>query len=126
VSHDLLQLEVLPLYAQVTVQDRGTTDIPDWETGEERAVATSHAVLIATRPDTDGKVLIRVVHEPLEGREIVFDGMLDLTSGDIEVGNLIAGVVEHVSTGVPGSRRVQISVDPPGAPAVVTVAIEGV
>lgn len=124
-SELLLELEVLPLYAQVGVQDAGTTDLPDWQTGNERAVATGHAILVATRPDTEGKVVIRVIRGPAGSEAIVFDGTLDVTSGLIEVGNSIAGTVERVALGDPGVRRVQITVDTVEAPAVITVAIEG-
>lgn len=124
-SEPFLELEVLPLYAQVGVQDVDTTDLPDWQTGNEQAVATAHAILVATRPDTEGKVVIRVIRGPVESEAIVFDGTLDLTSGVIEVGNSIAGTVERVALGDPGVRRVQIAVDPVEAPALITVAIEG-
>jgi len=124
-SEQLLELEVLPLYAQVGVQDADTTDLPDWQTGNEQAVATAHAILVATRPDTEGTVVIRVIRGPAELEAIVFDGTLDVTSGLIEVGNSLAGTVERVAVGEPGGRRVQIAVDPVEAPAVITVAIEG-
>jgi hypothetical protein len=124
-SEQLLELEVLPLYAQVGVQDADTTDLPDWQTGNERAVATTHAILVATRPDTEGKVVIRVIPGSADAGTIVFDGALDVTSGLIEVGNAIAGTVERVVLRNPGVHRVQIAVDAIEAPAVITVAIEG-
>jgi hypothetical protein len=55
----LAEREVRPLYGQVVAQDAGTADIPDWESGDEQAVASEHAVLVATRPDHTGNVHIQ-------------------------------------------------------------------
>jgi hypothetical protein len=54
----LLEVEVLPLYGQVVVQDAGTSDIPDWSSGEEAAIATTHAILVAAPSDTEGRIAV--------------------------------------------------------------------
>ena len=124
-SSVLLETSVLPLYGQITVQDVGATDLPEWRTGEERAVATSRAILVATRPDTDGDVTIRVVHGPApDGGDTVFDGELTLTGTRLEVGNAIAGSLRSVDVGGPGPIRVRIFVEPADLPAVVSVVVD--
>lgn len=48
----LAEARVLPLHAQVSAHDRGTTDLPEWVTGSEATVHSERAVVVATRPDT--------------------------------------------------------------------------
>lgn len=104
----------------------GATDLPDWGTGQERALATSRGVLVATRPDADGDVTIRVVRGSAVGRgDPVFDGELTLTGTRLEVGNALAGSLRSVDVGLSGQIRVRISVEPAELPAVVSqVAID--
>jgi len=119
----LATMTALPLYGQVVIQDVGTSDLPEWETGEERAVATEHAIVVATRSDADGDVTITV----LEGEdgdslgELVFDGDLSLTSSMLEVGNPVAATVARVELGRVGYLRMRIYVEP--AELAVQVAI---
>jgi hypothetical protein len=127
VNRVLAEVTALPLYGQVGIQDVGTSDLPDWETGEERAVATEHAILVATRSDADGDVTIRV----LEGQddegdlgELVFDGDLSLTSPLLEVGNAVAATVTQVELGRVGYLRMRVFVEPAELAAQVTVLIE--
>lgn len=121
----LRELEVLPLYGQVTVQDVDTTDIPDWQTGEERAVSTAHAVLVATRPDTDGKVTIRVVRGRIEADgALTFSGSLSLNRAQVQVGNAIAGTLERVDIRRTGIVHIEIAAEPERLPSTVTIAID--
>jgi hypothetical protein len=70
-------------YAQIAVLDSGTTDLPDWDTGDERAVATSQALYISTRSDTSGPVNVQVISgngEVQPGAEQIFQGTLTALS----------------------------------------------
>ena len=44
------------LYGQIAIEDLGSEDVPDWNTGEERAVASAQTILVATRSDAEGSV----------------------------------------------------------------------
>jgi len=121
----LLEMSVLPLGGQVAVQDVGTTDLPQWGTGEERAVATSRAILVATRPDIDGDVTIRIVRGlAVERGDPVFDGELTLTGTTLEVGNAVAGSLRSADVGRSGPIRVRIFAEPAELPADITVVVD--
>lgn len=122
----LAEVNVPPLYGQVVVQDPGTADLPEWETGEERAIGSEHAVYVATRADTDGGVTIRVVEGLDTGGlgDCVFDGDLSMTSPRLEVGNPIAAVLESVVIGGAGYVHLRVFVRPLELPAEVGVLIE--
>ena len=51
---------VSPLRGQVSVHAPGTLDLPEWSTGEEAALSSEHAAVIATQMDTDGDVVVTV------------------------------------------------------------------
>lgn len=117
--------EVRPLYGQVVAQDAGTADIPDWESGDEQAVASEHAVLVATRPDHEGNVHIQVLRGeggPDLGSQ-VFDGELSVVSGRIVVGSVLAGQTLEVETGRPGYVAVKVFVQPAELPERVAVVL---
>ena len=122
----LAELNVSPLYGQVVVQDPGTADLPEWETGEERAIASEHAVYVATRADTDGDVTIQVLEGSDTGGlgDCVFDGDLSTTSPRLEVGNPIAGVLQSVKINGAGYIRLRVFVRPRESPAEVGILIE--
>jgi hypothetical protein len=124
----LFEVSVLPLHAQVAIQDVSADDLPEWTTGEERVVSSARAVLVATRPDTQGDVLLRVLR--LTGREslevpgeCVYEGSLLLSGSQIEVGNALAGSLFKVDVGCTGSVPLRIFVHPPSMPACVTVVV---
>jgi hypothetical protein len=54
------RFQVLPLYHQVEVRDAGDVDYPQWETGEERVLASVQCIVLATRSDLEGDVAIEV------------------------------------------------------------------
>ncbi len=121
----LAERDVRPLYGQVVAQDAETADIPDWESGDERAVASEHAVLIATRPDHEGDVHIQVLRGesgPDLGSQ-VFDGELSVVSGRIVVGSVLAGQTLEVETGGPGYVPVKVFVQPSELPERVAVVL---
>lgn len=115
----------LPLYSQITIEDPGTLDLPEWETGEERVVATPHAIAVATRSDLDGDVAI-VVLRGSDSRNLgtlVFAGELALTSSAVEVGNSLAAALSRIAVGRSGVMKVRVFVDPPDAPSTVRVLL---
>jgi hypothetical protein len=117
--------EVRPLYGQVVAQDGETADIPDWETGDERAVASGHAVLVATRPDDAGNVHVQVLRGesgPDLG-SLVFDGELSVVSGRMVVGSVLAGQVLEVQIDSSGYIPVKIFVEPADLPERVAVVL---
>lgn len=117
--------DVRPLYGQVTVQDADTPDIPDWETGDEQAVAGEHAVLVATRPDDAGNVHVQVLRGE-EGNDLgskVFDGELSVVSGRILVGSVLAGQVLDIAIDGAGYVPIKIFVMPADLPERVTVVL---
>jgi hypothetical protein len=119
--------DVLPLYAQIAVLDAGTADIPEWESGEEKAVASEHAVLVATRPDHLGNVHVQVFRGeggPDLGLQ-VFDGELSVVSGRIAVGSVVADQLLEVETGDPGYVAVKVFVQPAEQPERVAVVLSG-
>ena len=114
---------VSPLYGQIALIDSGTVDLPDWETGAEAAVASEHAVLIATRPDTDGDVEIEVytAGESVDG-ESVFDGELAVASGTLEVGSIVGSDTHAIASRV-GFVSIRILVEPAEMPNLVRVVV---
>lgn len=121
----LAERDVLPLYGQVIAQDVGTVDIPDWETGEEHAVASEHAVLVATRPDDVGKVRVQVLRGDAHDLGFrVFNGELSVVSGRLAVGSVLASQLVEVDVGRQGYVPVQIFVHPADLPERVTVVLE--
>lgn len=121
----LTRISVMPLYAQVVVQSEGATDLPVPETGDEPAVASSEAVIVATREDLDGEVSIEV-RRPGTGDRIgvrVYQGVLSLTTPALEVGSNVSGQLATVDVGRTGPVPVSIYVDPPELPSRVTVVV---
>jgi hypothetical protein len=119
------ELTVTPLYGQVSVQVLGSTNFPEWDTGEEKAVSTREAVLIATRPDTEGDVVIRILEgsEDEEG-EMVFDGSLALAGADsLEFGNVISAQLDSVDVAQVSELKLRIYVVPADSPSDVKVLL---
>jgi len=99
---------VLPLYAQVVVMDSGTTSLPEWVSGEEAVLSNESSLIIATRPDEDGDVEMRICEPgPSHTGALIFDGVMDFPSGTIQLGNIPAAYIE-----------------PPESPASVVVELE--
>ncbi len=60
---------VIPLHGQVVITDSEARDYPQWQTGQEKAVALPNSVAVATRADREGDVTIEVWGDKLEGEE---------------------------------------------------------
>jgi hypothetical protein len=114
------RFDVLPLQAQIDIRDPAGAEYPQWETGEERAVATDQCVAVATRSDADGRVTVEVrlggPQEPMPDRAIAFDGEVLVTGEALVVGNLLAGE-EHALPLARGWHRLIVTTHPTDGPA---------
>lgn len=121
----LSELATAPLYGQVSLHDVGTTDLPDWVTGEEQVVTSEHAVVVATRSDVDGDVTIRVFEgdEDIDGT-LVYDGEVSVTTPALEVGSIVAAKLQKTKLSRIGFVRLRVFVDLAEAPSVVSVVLE--
>jgi hypothetical protein len=125
VSEVLSRLSVAPLYGQVVVESYGASDLPVPETGYEQVVATTESLLIATRGDQDGDVLIEIRRGSYDGDfgRQVFDGELSFTSPRLAFGSSLGGQLGSAEIGRTGWIRIRVYVDPPEAPSRVTVVL---
>ncbi|MDQ1204856.1 hypothetical protein [Microbacterium sp. SORGH_AS_0862] len=55
------EISVTPLNAQVVLFASEGAEFPEWVTGDEPAVATDSAIVVATREDLAGDVIVRVL-----------------------------------------------------------------
>jgi hypothetical protein len=91
----LLEVSVMPAYAQVELSAADAATYPDWPTGKEAAVADASTVAVATRPDSDGPV--RVIVGPdlssttTEAWSEVWQGTLTSHAGRYRVGSGLGG-----------------------------------
>jgi hypothetical protein len=124
-SEVLSSLSVIPLYGQVVVESEGASDLPVPETGQERVVATTESLLIATRGDQDGDVLIEVRRgaDEADFGEQVFDGELSFTSPRVVFGSSLAGELGSAELDRTGWVPIKIYVQPPEAPSRVVVML---
>ena len=116
---------VPPLYAQVVVMDSGTTSLPEWVSGEEAVLSNESSLIIATRPDEDGDVEMRIC-EPssLQTGALIFDGVMDFPSGTLQLGNIPAAYIEEIRLVKNRGVHVKVFVEPPESPASVVVELE--
>jgi hypothetical protein len=119
------RFQVLPLYHQVEVRDVGDVDYPQWETGEERVLASAQCIVLATRSDLEGDVAIEVrIDAGPEDRAagaLVFAGELLTTGQGMVVGNSLTGL--HPIRLPIGWHPVRVYADPPIDPARFTVLV---
>lgn len=84
---------VTPYYGHVGLGDQETTDLPEFQTGEEAVVATPGDILVATQDDRAGPVTAELWRQdeepPLDGLRQVFEGRL-VVRGPVAIGNVIA------------------------------------
>jgi hypothetical protein len=115
----------MPFYHQVIVESEHASDLPIPQTGEERAIASTQAIIVATRPEDDGDVMIEVHHGAVEecpGRQ-VYDGELSFSTPRLVVGSYLANQLLTVDVGRIGWIPVKIYVDPPDEPSRVLVVL---
>ena len=90
---------VVPQYGQVAIWDAETDQYPEWTTGNEKACATDHCVVVATRPDWGQTGAQGVAVEVWtgtqppkdEGFRRVFIGLLVVGGHGVRVGNHPSG-----------------------------------
>jgi hypothetical protein len=119
------QLRVTPLNAQVTIFSPGAPEFPEWETGDEPAVATTTAILIATRDDLAGEVTLRVRIDaaPVDGFAEVLTATLLLSDGVVAFGSFLSGEIERMPLPTAGAHLATVSVDVPGEASSVLVTL---
>jgi hypothetical protein len=119
------QLRVTPLNAQVAIFSPGAPEFPEWETGDEPAVATATAILIATRDDREGEVTVRVRTgaAPVDGFTEVLTATLLLADGVVAFGSFLSGQIERMPLPTAGTHLATVSVDVPGEASRVLVTL---
>ena len=122
---ELARLLVLPLYGQVSIQGSETRDLPEWVTGEESILSTDDAIVIATRPDVGGDVVMTVVEGADAGNgELIYDAELSVPSGVLEFGSIVAGSLGTISLANEGRLHFRVYVDTPGAAEFVEIVLD--
>lgn len=89
------------------------------ETGQERVVATTESLLVATQGDQDGDVLIEVRRGPDDDPfgELVFDGELSFMAPRLVFGSSLAGELGSAEIDRSGWVPLKVYVQPPAAPS---------
>jgi hypothetical protein len=122
----LYRFKVFPAYRQVEVRDVGHVDYPQWETREERVLASAQCIVLASRSDLEGDVEIEIRLDAdrtdTAPGELVFEGELLTTGQGIVVGSSLTGL--HPIRLPIGWHPVRIYADPPIDPARFTVLFD--
>lgn len=119
------EVSVTPLNAQIMLFAADGAEFPEWETGEEPAVATDSAIMVATREDLDGDVTVRVETDPTaspEG-EKVFERRLSLQTTTVRFGSFLANELAEVELPEAGEYDARVYVDEPLAASFVVVVL---
>jgi len=119
------QLHVTPLNAQVAIFSPRAPEIPEWETGDEAAVATTTAILVATRDDLVGEVAVRVRTgtAPVDDFSEILTTTLHLADGVVAFGSFLSGQVDRMPLPTAGTHLATVSVDVPGEASRVLVTL---
>ncbi|TFD80840.1 hypothetical protein [Cryobacterium psychrophilum] len=120
-----ITFEASPLYGQIEIGDRDTTDIPQWSSGEEPVISSGSMVCVATQPDTAGDVRVTIrsgEDNSVNGSE-VFSGEINLPSGILAVGNSIAAQSEELELSPARRLQLRVFVSPIAAPNQITVLL---
>jgi hypothetical protein len=112
----LMRREFAPDHAQLEFGDIDG-EYPQWEFGDEPFVASEEKIVVATRPDFEGDVLVEVWGKagqqvPQDAGTLIHDGFIRFTGDEAEVGTYLGGSLERVRVGQ-GRHRVRIFVDEP-------------
>jgi hypothetical protein len=122
----LARKRVTPAYGQVELGDPYSPDYPQWEHGNEPAVANDRVVAIATKPEHEGDVEMELWEGELEapkGLVEIFRGELDFSDDLAQIGTLAGDDVETVPIS-PGTHRVVAYVDEAGYAERIVFALE--
>jgi hypothetical protein len=116
ITEILLQRSFLPDHAQLEFGAVGSA-YPEWDFGDEPLVANRERVVVATRPDFEGAVVVEVhfgtAEEPPDhARESIFDGVIRVSSDGAEVGTYLGGDLERIALPA-GEHRLRVFVDEP-------------
>ncbi len=118
------EITVTPLNAQVVLFAAEGAEFPEWVTGDEPAVATDSAIMVATRADLAGDVTVRVLIDGVVAQgEKVFEHTLSLPTPSVRFGSFLSGELAEIPLPDAGAHTAQIYVDDPAAPAVVHVIL---
>lgn len=115
----LAKTDVLPLYAQVWLEDPETHEIPQWPRETEgEVIASATCIAVATRDDVKGNIHIEVWRGQVEVDDseigpVLFEGTITLSGPFAQVGNDIANHTVTVELGA-GEHRVRIMTAPVG------------
>ncbi len=119
------QLRVTPLNAQVAVFSPSAPEFPEWKTGDEPAVTTTTAILVATRDDREGEVTVRVrtgtAH--VDGFSEILTTTLLLADGVLAFGSFLSGQIDRMPLPTAGAFLATVSVDVPGEASSVLVTL---
>lgn len=120
------EITVTPLNAQVVLFASEGVEFPEWVTGEEPAVATDSAILVATREDLDRNVTVRVLIDEFapEG-EKVFESTLSLPTPtpSVRFGSFLSGELAEIELPGAGEYTAQVYVDDPAGASTVLVLL---
>ncbi|MFJ5610628.1 hypothetical protein ACIQCJ_14725 [Streptomyces sp. NPDC093221] len=86
-SRVLKRITMTPECRQIMVRDFGTSDAPEWETGDEPLAWFPGSFMIGTVDDTDGDVTVevRLGAADTPGARTIFDGIFSCTSGIVSI-----------------------------------------
>ena len=124
----LQRIHVTPFNGQVELSDPKATDYPQWQTGNEPAVALPQSIAVATQSDSHGDVAVEVWTNQVEveGVELrpVYEGEFLLSDDHAVVGNTV-GHEFHFDSSFPWSAPRQVFISgSDGAPKAVYFLIE--
>jgi hypothetical protein len=118
------EITVTPLNAQVVLFAAAAAEFPEWVTGDEPAVATDSAIMVATHEDLDGDVTVRVLLDEVAPQgEKVFERTLSLPTPSVRFGSFLSGELAEVLLPSAGEYSAQIYVDDLAAPSAVRVLL---
>jgi hypothetical protein len=120
-------IRVTPYYSQVMVEAEDASDLPEPHIGPKAALASTEAVMVSTRGDLDGDVLVEVHRGDPDSRlgAQVYDGELSFTRPLLVAGSPHSGELMTVDIGRIGWVPIKIYVDPPDRPSRVVVLLPG-
>ncbi|WP_243226524.1 hypothetical protein [Microbacterium sp. CIAB417] len=100
-------------------------EFPEWLTGDEPAVATASAIMVATREGLDGDVTVRVriTDDVAPQGEKVFERTLSLPTPSVRFGSFLSGELAEIELPGAGEYTAQVYVDDPAAASTVLVLL---
>jgi len=124
----LRRVRVTAFNGQVELSDPKATDYPQWQTGDEPAVALPHSIAVATQSDSGGDVAVEVWTNQVEveGVELrpVYQGEFLLSDDHAVVGNTVGHEFHSIPLS-PGRHHVKVFTSGlDGAPKAVYFLIE--